>query len=104
MIRANWPEPPAHGDTGLEEDFHRLVAQVAAGVGLRYRPVPYYKSRTDQSEYAFVRQQVSPISLSERVGFKATTEKETIVRLGRPFFAQVDTGIYYSGHAHVARG
>ncbi len=93
----------AHDGADPEDDFHHLVAQIAAGVGLRYRPVPYYKSRTDQSEYAFVRQQVSPISLSERVGFKATTETETIVRLERPFFAQLSTGIYYAGHAHVAR-
>ncbi len=88
---------------GLEEDFHQLVTRVAAGIGLRYRPVRYYKSRTDQSEDAFVRQQVSPISLSERVGFDATTDKALIVRLERPFFFQLDTGIYYTGHAHVAR-
>ncbi len=89
---------------GLEPDFHRLVTRIAAGVGLRYRPVRYYRSRTDQSEYAFVRQQVSPISLSARVGFDATTEREVIVRLERPFFAQMSTDIYHAGHACVARG
>ncbi len=88
---------------GLEPDFHLLVKHVAAGVGLRYRPVRYYQSRTDQSDYAFVRQQVSPISLSERVGFDATVERPVIVRLERPFFAQTRTGIYHAGHAHVAR-
>ena len=92
-----------HRGTDLGEDFHDLVAQVAAGVSLRYRPVRYYKSRTDQSETAFVRQQVSPISLSERVGFEATADKEVIVRLARPFFFQQGSGIYYAGHAHVAR-
>ncbi len=90
--------------TGQEEDFHPLVARIAAGVGLRYRPVRYYKSRADQSDYAFVRQQVSPISLSERVGFEATADKTLIVRLQRPFYFQRSSGIYYAGHAHVARG
>ncbi len=88
---------------GQEEDFHLLIARTAEGIGLRYRAVRYYKSRTDQSEHAFVRQQVTPISLSERVGFRATTDKATIVRLERPFFDQLDTGIYHAGHAHVAR-
>jgi hypothetical protein len=88
---------------GMDDDFHPLVSAVAAGIGLRYRPVPLYRSRTDDSDYAFVRQQVSPISLSERVGFEATADKEAIVRLERPFFFQRDTGIYYAGHAHVAR-
>ncbi len=94
----------SQADLGADGDFHLLVARIAGGVGLRYRPVRYYKSRTDQSDCAFVRQQVSPISLSERVGFEATADKATIVRLGRPFFFQLDTGIYYAGHAHVARG
>ncbi len=91
-------------DAGLEPDFHLLVTRIAAGVGLRYRPVRYYQSRTDQSEYAFVRQQVSPISLSERVGYDATAERQVIVRLERPFFAQMSSDIYHAGHAHVARG
>ncbi len=90
--------------TGTGEDFHPLIARIAAGIGLHYRPVHYYKSRTDQGECAFVRQQVSPISLSGRVGFEATAGKATIVRLERPFFFQHGTGIYYAGHAHVARG
>ncbi len=94
----------AYRPPGCEEDFHSLIARIAAGVGLRYRPVRYYKSRTDQSDYAFVRQQISPISLSERVGFEATTEKTIIVRLERPFFFQLSSGIYYAGHARVARG
>ena len=93
-----------HRPTDCEQDFHSLIARIAAGVGLRYRPVRYYKSRTDQSDYAFVRQQISPISLSERVGFEATTEKTIIVRLGRPFFFQLSSDIYYAGHARVARG
>lgn len=87
----------------LVESFHHLVARVAGGVGLDYRPVPYYKSRLDQSEYAFVRQQVSPISLSERVGFDAKADPAVIVRLDRPFFVQSANQVYYSGHAHVAR-
>ncbi len=94
----------AIGDAGLEPDYHCLVTRIAAGAGLRYRPVRYYQSRTDQSDYAFVRQQVSPISLSQRVGFDATAERQVIVRLERPFFAQMSTGIYHAGHAHVARG
>ena len=103
--RARWRRElsEVQSTAGEDEDFHRLVARIAAGIGLRYRPVPYYRSRTDQSEYAFVRQQVSPISLSERVGFEATADKEVIVRLERPFFFQLETDIYYAGHAHVAR-
>ncbi len=88
----------------LDEDFHRLVADVAAPIGLDYRPVPYYKSRLDQSRHAFVRQQVSPISLTERVGFAAAADPSVIVRLSRPFFFQSSNHVYYAGHAHVARG
>lgn len=88
----------------LEEDFHRLVARIAAGIGLDYRPVPYYKSRLDESRHAFVRQQVSPISLTERVGFAAAADPSVIVRLSRPFFFQSSNQVYYAGHAHVARG
>ncbi len=88
----------------LEDDFHRLVAAAASGIGLSYRPVSYYKSRIDESEYAFVRQQVSPISLTDRVGFAATTDPTVIVRLERPFFFQANSNVYYAGHAHVARG
>ncbi len=91
-------------DARLEEDFHRLVETAAAGIGLRYRPLCYYKSRIDHRDCAFARQQVSPISLTERVGFAAATEPTVIVRLERPFFFQLDSGVYYAGHAHVARG
>lgn len=87
----------------LDEDFHTLVAQLARGAGLLYRPVVYYKGRIDQTAYAFVRQQVSPISLSGRVGFDATTEPTVVVRLRRPFFFHLDSDVYYAGHAHVAR-
>ncbi len=93
----------AQRDGGLEDDFHALVSAVAAGIGLRYAPVPYYRSRTGDADFAFIRQQLSPISLSERVGFEATADKEVIVRLERPFFFQLETGIYYAGHACVAR-
>lgn len=88
----------------LEEDFHHLVARIAAGIGLDYRPVPYYRSRLDESRHAFVRQQVSPISLTERVGFAAAADPSVIVRLARPFFFSSANHVYYSGHAHVARG
>ena len=94
----------AAGSIRLSGDFHDLVGRVAAGVGLDYRAVSYYKSRLDQSAYAFVRQQVSPISLTERVGFAAATDPSVIVRLERPFFFQSANNVYYAGHAHVARG
>lgn len=90
-------------DAGLEEDFHALVGAVASGIGLEYRPVSYYRSRLDEANLAFVRQQVSPISLSDRVGFAATAEPSVVVRLGRPFFYQAKSNVYYAGHAHVAR-
>ena len=94
----------AAGRVSLEDDFHRLVQAVAAGIGLRYRPVIYYKSRIDQKEFSFARQQVSPIHLTDRVGFAATTEPSVVVRLKRPFFFQLSNDLYYAGHAHVARG
>lgn len=94
----------AAGSVRLAEDFHILIARIAAGVGLDYRAVSYYKGRLDQSEYAFVRGQVSPISLTERVGFAAATDPAVIVRLERPFFFHGANHVYYAGHAHVARG
>ena len=87
-----------------DRDWHSLMRRIAAGIHLYYRPVVYYKSRIDQKDFAFVRQQVSPISLSERVGFAATTKPTVVVRLERPFFFQMGTNVYHSGHAHVARG
>ncbi len=82
---------------------HRLVAALASGLGLRYRPVALYKTRLDQPGNEFLRRQVSAISLSERVGFAATADAKTVVRLQRPFFDGED-GVYYAGHAHIARG
>jgi hypothetical protein len=90
-------------EAGLGEDFHSLVEVLAAGIGLEYRPVRYYKSRIDSGELAFVRAQVSPISLSERVGFEATAEPTAVVRLERPFFFHRSNSVYYAGHAYVAR-
>jgi hypothetical protein len=89
---------------GLPEDFHEILQEMAAGIGLEYRPVPYYLSRIDQDEFDFVRRRmVSTISLSERIGVEVTVDPAVIVRLERPFYFVRTSGGYYAGHAHRDR-
>lgn len=94
-----------HLQPGMDADgtyeFHALLQEMAMGVGLRYHPLPYYRSSANQN--VAVREEVTAISLTELVGRAATAKPWTIVRTERPFFFDAQTGIYYAGHANVAQ-
>ncbi|HWM94237.1 MAG TPA: hypothetical protein VN493_26005 [Thermoanaerobaculia bacterium] len=87
----------------LPTDLHALIASAAEGVGFRYRPVPYYRSRVDDSRFDFIGRLIGAIDLAERVGFVVDLEPYTIVRLDCPFFFVARDGVYYSGRACIAR-
>jgi hypothetical protein len=93
-------QPGADASDGAYE-FHALLQEMALGVGLRYHPLPYYRSTANQN--LAVREEVTAISLTEIIGRAATTKPLTIVRTARPFFFDAQTGIYYAGHAYVAQ-
>lgn len=86
----------------LQPDFHQLVKSLAATLGLDYRPLCYYSSHYGRSETDFIEDQVSAISLADRLGFIAQTESTLVVRLHEPFLFDSETGSYRSGHALVS--
>ncbi len=88
----------------LPGDFHQLIEEAAAGLGLGYRAVRYYQTRISQEGFDFLEKAHSAISLSSRVGFSATTDPGmvVVVRLSRVFLFEEKTGEWVSGHACIA--
>ena len=85
----------------LPADPHLLIAGLAAGLGLDYRPVPYYRARLDQPELAFIGRHLATVALSARVGYDAGTEPGVVVRLAQPFLFDAATGEYRIGQALI---
>ncbi len=86
----------------LPVDFHQLMEEAAAGFGLRYRAVRYYKTRIGQEGFDFLEKAHNSISLSRRVGFSAATEQGVVVRLSGIFLLEEKTEVWVSGHAYIA--
>lgn len=90
--------------SGVPPRLHALVSELAAGLGLSYREVRYYKSEVGMPGYAFLAHAHDRISLSARVGFEAGTEGRAVVRLAEIFLFESSTGAYYSGRAAIDEG
>lgn len=88
----------------LPPDFHSLIRSAAEGTGFIYRPVPYYRSRLDDSHFAFIERSVGAIDLAERIGIAVDlADPYVIVRLDSPFFFAARDDVYYTGRACIAR-
>ena len=92
----------AQEEAGLSLDVHQMLERLAEGIGLEYVPVRYYTNAEAPEYRKIIKDRMSAIDLSERIGFDVRTAHGTVVRLHQPFLFEKDTGMYLSGHVLVA--
>ena len=83
---------------GLSTKFHRLIGDLASGLGLSYRQARYYKTRVGEGD------RHEAVNLSERVGYPAATDRKVVVRLAELFLSGSAGGEHDSGRALVDGG
>ncbi len=88
-------------DRGLSGGFHQLVAELASGLGLRYRQARCYRTRASESGNEFLEGRQSPLDLSQRVGYPADADDGVVVRLSELFLTDSEDGAAYSGRAWI---
>ena len=85
-------------------NFHDLIEVIARGIGLTYRPVPYYTANAEREPFRFVQGRAEYIhdeGLRRLFGFSpGGIAPNTVVRLERPFFDLPD-GRPHLGHAII---
>ena len=83
--------------------YHPFITDIAAAIGLRYRPVYYYYTYYDRPPgQDFIKESVSAISLEKRIGYSAAAEPTLVFRLVDPFLFSSESGSYMHGHALVS--
>ena len=90
-------------NAGLSTKFHRLIADLAAGLGLTYREARYYKRRVDESNADFLDGAVESVDLSQLIGYPAGTDGRVVVRLEELFLFEPG-GDRVSGRARIDSG